>query len=93
MHVISDMYLKLHTPRLSSGGSRIDERGFQYHRILAMGVLTMENGAVARKANHLGGSGGMPPRRILNFRLRSFLVQSGSNRDRYTLGIYLNTDS
>ena len=39
-----------------------------YRRILAMGVLTTENGTVARKARHVGVSGGMPPRKILNFR-------------------------
>ena len=33
-----------------------------------MGVLTTENGAVASFARHVGGSGGMPPRKILNFR-------------------------
>ena len=38
-------------------------------RILAMGVLTTENGAVARFSRHVGVSGGMPPpRKFLNFR-------------------------
>ena len=36
-----------------SGGSRIDERGFRWRgKILAMVVLTRENGAVAREARH-----------------------------------------
>ena len=48
--------------RVCSGGSRIDERVFQWRRRnLAMVVLTRENGAVAREARHLGGFGGMPP--------------------------------
>ena len=33
-------------------------------RILAMGVFTTENGAVAREGRQLGESGGMPPRNI-----------------------------
>ena len=36
--------------------------------ILAVVVLTTENGVVAREARHLGGFGGMPPRKILDFR-------------------------
>ena len=36
--------------------------------ILTVMVLTTENGAVARKACHLVGFGGMPPRKILDFR-------------------------
>ena len=44
---------------LSSGDSRT----------LATGVLTMENGEVAREARNLGVSGGMPPpRKILDLR-------------------------
>ena len=58
-----------------------------------MVVLTSENGAVAREARHLGGSGGMPPRKFwVSDLLRSFLVQSGGNRDCYFLAIYLNMD-
>ena len=72
-------------PGLMKGGFSGDRRN------LAMGVLTMENAAVACEARHLGGSGGMLPREILDL-LRLFLVQSGSNRDRYSLGIYLNRD-
>ena len=66
--------------------------GFGGHRrILAMGVLTTENGAVACEASHLGKSGGMPPGKFwISELVRSFLVQSGSNRDHYSLGIYLN---
>ena len=46
----------------TSGGSRINERGFQWRRrSLAMVVLTRKNGAVAREARHLGGAWGMPP--------------------------------
>ena len=55
--------------------------------------LTTEKGAVSREARNLGGSGGMPPPRkilLISDLLRSFLVQSGCNRDRYSLGIYLN---
>ena len=54
-------------------------------RILAMELLATENNAIARKAHHIGVSGGMPPGKfwILDH-LRSFLVQSGSNRDRYS---------
>ena len=38
-------------------------------RILAMGVLTTENGTVAREARYLGGSGACPPpRKNLDFR-------------------------
>ena len=45
------------------------KRGFQWcRRILAIVVLTRENGAVARKARHQGGSGACPPRKILGFR-------------------------
>ena len=33
-----------------------------------MGVLTTENGAVAREASNLGGSGAYPPKNILDFR-------------------------
>ena len=36
------------------------------------------------------GVWGMPLRKILDF--RSFLVQTGSNHDHYSHGIYLNTD-
>ena len=35
-------------------------------KILAMGVLTTENGAVVHEVSHLGGSVGMPPRKILD---------------------------
>ena len=68
--------------------------GFQWRRrILSMVVLTRENGAVAREVRHLGGSGACPPRKFwVSDLLRSFLVQSGGNRDRYSLGIYLNMD-
>ena len=59
-------------------------------RILPMGYsLTTEKGAVSREARHLGGSGGMLPQKNFDL-LRSVLVQYGSNRDRYSLGIYLN---
>ena len=53
--------------------------------------LTTEKGAVSREARHLGGFGGMPPRKFwISDILRFFLVQSGSNRDRYSFGIYFN---
>ena len=54
--------------------------------------LTTEKGVVLREARHLGESGGMPPPGKFWFSdlMISFLVQSGSNRDRYSLGIYLN---
>ena len=46
---------------------------------------------------HLGESGGMTPPLQgifwISYILRSFLVQPGSNRDRYFLVIHLNTDS
>ena len=49
-----------HTLNFPSGGSRIDERGFSGDpRILAMGVLRMENAAVVCITRHLRGSGGM----------------------------------
>ena len=53
--------------------------------------LTTEKGAVSPEARHLGGSGGMPPGKFwISDLLRTFLVQSVSNRDRYSLGIHLN---
>ena len=49
-------------PGLMKGGFSDDTK------ILAMVVLTTENGAVAHEARHVGGSWVMPPRKILNFR-------------------------
>ena len=67
------------------------KRGFSGNAtILAMVLLTTQNGAVASEALHLGGCGGMPPGKFcISDLLRSFLVQSGSNSDRYFLEIYL----
>ena len=66
-----------------SGGSRIDEREFQWRRrILAMVVLTRENGAVACPLGKFWVSD----------LLISFLVQSGSIRESYSFGIHLNMD-
>ena len=51
-------------PGLMKGGFSRDRR------ILAIGVLTTENGIVAREARHVGGSGGMPPQE--NFEFQTF---------------------
>ena len=52
----------------------------------------LKKGALLRQARRVGGSGGMPPpgKCWISDLLRSFLVQSGSNRDRYSSGILLN---
>ena len=53
--------------------------------------LTTEKGVVLRETRHLGDLGACPLGKCwISDLLRSFLVQSGSNRDRYSLGIYLN---
>ena len=61
--------------------------------ILPMGVLThnLKRGSFARSAPPRGVWGNASPGKFwISDLLKSFLVQSGSNRDRYSLGIYLN---
>ena len=56
-----DIQSTVANPGLMKGGFSGDAT------ILAVVVLTTENGAVAREARHLGGFGACPPRKILDF--------------------------
>ena len=74
-------------PGLTKGGFSGDPR------ILPIGVLTHngKGGSFARSAPSRGVWGHATPGKFwISDLLRSFLVQSGSNRDRYSIGIYLN---
>ena len=72
-----------------SGRSRLTKEGFSGDpRILAMGVLTKENGAVVCETCHLKSLGSF----WISDLLRLILVHTGCNYDCYSLGIYLNMD-
>ena len=72
-------------PGLMKGGFSGDTK------ILARGAHNGKWSSRARSAPSRG-SGGMPPRKILNFRSSEMISGTIFYRDRYSLGIYLNID-